>query len=418
MGRVKGKYLEDLDSGYTSGHGLNVCEQHFNDKDIVDFIKDNGSSDLVCSFCGNDNVEDQFKIYKIICWDDLMERISTSIKYFYDDPANGLSYESAEGGYFGKTYDTVELLEDIIGLDADYEIVQEIANSITQDCWTEGEFYGETYLEYLNHTWETFSNLVKYKVRFFFKEVEIKSNFNDFSHKPFDILNDIGKFILKFNLVFTIHDPSIIQNKDLSIYRARQHCENEVVLNCKGIGSPPQEFAAANRFSSEGISIFYGASDEGIAIKEILNPKMAQEIVSVGEFYTAKRINLIDLRDVPQIGLFNVENIELIEPSRFLRSFVNDISKRLDKHSNERIEYIPSQVVMEYFRYVLASSLNVTVHGIIYRSSHDDSKDCYAIFADSSLCSDMGDENENTLLIYKKNSIQKIRVIDILNSIN
>lgn len=411
MSRVKEKYLEDDQMGYISGKNFNVCEKHFDEKDILKFILENGDTNLKCSFC--DETEDDIEITTKITWDDLLGRIVPCIKNFYDDPANGLSYVSAEGGYLGNTYDTLELLQDVIGIDAEFEVVEEIANSITQEFWTEAEFYGETYTDHLNYTWEAFSDLVKYKVRYVFNEVEVKSNNYDSSHKPFLILKDIGRFITQLNLIITVPEKSNFFNQYIFFQRARQHKATDKVSACQDIGSAPNNFAGANRFSAEGISIFYGAENEDTAINEVINVEKKDEFISIGNFYPAKELNLIDLRNIPKIGFFDTENIKLIEPARFLKMFVESISQKLEKDGNERIEYIPSQIVTEYLRHVLPTSLKRTVHGIVYKSVQNANKDCYAIFADRFQCSDEGEDHAETLLILKRDSIKKLRVSEI-----
>jgi hypothetical protein len=408
MSRVKEKYLDDEEKGYISGKDFNVCGKHFDDKDILKFIREKGDPNLKCSFC--DETEDEIEITNKITWDDLLGRIVPCIKHFYDDPANGLSYVSAEGGYLGNTYDTLELLQDVIGIDAESEVVEEIANSITQEIWTEAEFYGETYTDHLNYTWEAFSKLVKYKVRYVFNDVEVKSGHYDLSHKPFLILKDIGRFISQLNLIITVPEKSNFFNQNIFFHRARQHKVTDKVSACQDIGSAPNKFARANRFSAEGISIFYGAEDEDTAIKEVINTDKKSEFISIGKFYPAKGLNLVDLRNISKIGFFDTDNVKLIEPARFLRMFVASISQKLEKDGNERIEYVPSQIVTEYLAHVLPSSLKRNVHGIVYKSVQNEDKDCYAIFADRFQCSDEGDEHEDTLLVLSRNSINKFKV--------
>ena len=145
MGRAKEKYIEDHERGFISGNETFVCEEHFNDLDIKKFIQINGNSYEQCSFCSQNFVESQ-ENKRTIHFDILLEGITACIKRSYDDPANGLAYETAEGGYMGQSYDTFELLNDIIGLDADYEVLKYIANQISQETWTEKEFYGSTVL--------------------------------------------------------------------------------------------------------------------------------------------------------------------------------------------------------------------------------------------------------------------------------
>ncbi len=413
MSGVKNKYEDDYQNGFTSGSSLIVCEKHFNDEDILEYIKKKGDPTLICSFCDDEDSGDEIENINKIPWDGLMSRIMPSIHYFYDDPANGISYDSSEGGYLWETYNSLELLRDVICLDADPEVIEQISESMMQDIWTEGEFYGDSYTDHLVYTWERFSNLVKYEVRFLFYEIEKAYYGENRGEKPYLILNNIGDFISKLGLIVTFPEKTNLFNQKIEFIRARQHNVTETVCVCSDIGTAPPEYASANRFSAEGISIFYGAEDEMTAINEVINKDRSDEYISTGLFFPSKDINLIDLRNLASIGFFNTERVHLIEASRFLQEFVKNISKKLEKNGKERIDYIPSQIVTEYLRHVLPRKIGKEIHGIIYKSIQNAGKDCYAIFANRNQCNDEGMESNDTVLILKRNSIKKIKVSEV-----
>lgn len=407
MGGVKQQYLESIDKKYYSNDERFICNKHFSDNDLLSYFDYYGSSENKCSFCDNND-----KLSLKLPWTKLMDIIISSISNYYDDPANVLGYNSGEGGYLGVTYSTDELINDIIGIDADYDIIEEIIDSISQDLWTETDFYGGTLIDRLIYNWQIFENLVKYKVRYVFNELEQKNNLDD-SYKPVLILNDIGEFIKKLNLVVSIPEKSNLFNQEISIYRARQHKTNIQVKHCSEIGPAPKEHAAANRFSAEGISIFYGSQDEKTAIKEVVDPSKKDEVISIGKFKPARALNLVDLRNLNPIGFFNINRYKLREPSLFLISFVKKISKKINRQDNERIDYVPSQIVTEYFRFVLPKAIDNEINGVIYKSIQDPQKDCYAIFADSTQCSEEDNINEKTLLVFEKLSIVQKKIVDI-----
>jgi len=417
MGGVSEKLLDDEDNGFVSGRELFVCSNHFQDEDILKYIENNHSVEFNCDFCDDPSeydIEGDTEFFKTVSWDQLMGRIVPSILEFYDDPANGLSYESAEGGYFGNVYSSLELLSGEIQMEADFDVIEEIANTLTNDGWTEAEFYGPTYLDHLKYTWDTFSELVKYKIRYLFNEAILEKRHFDDVDKPFLILKDIGRFIKELNLFATFPEKVNLFNNTKVFFRATQfNPKKRKVESCNDIGSAPIKFAGSNRFSPEGISIFYGAEDADVAIEEVINRKKKNQSVSTGKFKPVRPLNLIDLRSIPQFGFFNTEKIDTIEPARFLKTFVANISKKITEDDNERIEYIPSQIITEYFRYILSAEMEQSIDGIVYKSVQDPEKNCYAIFADDQMCADEGSATENTLLVLKKHSITTIKVSDI-----
>lgn len=411
MGRAKEKYLEDEERGFSLGDNIFVCEDHFDDSDIKSYIRTYGTNYDKCFFCDTDHFEDESFEHKYsIHIDTLLEGVVTCIKRSYDDPANGLAYESSEGGYIGNTYSTLELLNDIIPLNADYEVIEYIADCINQDIWTEEEFYGDKYHEELSTLWNNFSHLIKNRVRYLFNEVPHLLHEDNNYHKPLYILNTIADFIINLNLFTSIPKKTTLFNQAIVFYRARQHKYIDEIRVCKDICSPPNDKAGANRFSAEGISMFYGAENEKTALEEIINRDEPNEYITISEFYSARQLTLIDLRNNKKIGFFNFENVDLYEPSQFLVSFVHQVSKKLNPNQNKRIEFVPSQVVTEFFKHVLPSKSGKSIDGLVYKSAQNIGFDCYVIFADFEKCSDENNIDDETLLVLKKDSLRTEKV--------
>jgi hypothetical protein len=404
MGYAKNKYIEDQERGYSSGSDVFICQKHFGDDDIERYIQNLGTFENECSFCNDDDKEEPSVT---INSDVLLSGILACIFRSYDHPANGLAYESAEGGYQGDVYGTLELLNEIIPLDADYEVLEYLAHEIIQAEWTEGEFYGNSYSEELSYLWNNFSYLIKHKVRYLFKEIEPNQHEDGPQNESYSILESIGNSIIKLNLFVNIPEKTNLFDQDVVIYRARQHGSTEEVKSCKHIGSPPSEKASSSRFSAEGISMFYGAENEKTAIEEIINRDEPTDIISIAEFYPAAELTLIDLRNINKIGFFNFEAVDLYEPSRFLSTFVHQVSIKLDKNQNRRIEFVPSQVVTEYFRHVLPSKAGIPIK-IIYKSAQNKGCDCYVIFADNEQCKDEEDVDDRTVMIFRKLEVMKV----------
>lgn len=401
MGRAKNKWIEDHERGYSTGSNIFICDQHFGDPDIKRYISREGIRERKCSFCDE---ESSIKIHS----DALLEVIVSCISRSYDHPANGLPYESAGGGYLGNVYDTLELLNEVIPLDADYEVLEYLSNEIIQTEWTEREFYGNSYSEELSNLWSKFSYLIKHKVRYLFKEIIPDENEDGYYKEPHSILNTIGDFIFKLRLFVNVPEKTNFFNQNKYLYRARQHNAPDEVQTCKDIGPPPYDKASSNRFSAEGISMFYGAENNETAIEEIIDRDQPAEYISIAEFYPGKQLTLVDLRNIQHIGFFNFDKIDLYEPCKFLRSFVGQVSIKVDKKQNRRIEFVPSQVVTEYFRHVLPSKAKFPIHGIVYKSAQNIGCDCYVIFADAEQCKDEKNADSETLLIFRKLEVKMV----------
>ena len=221
-----------------------------------------------------------------------------------------------------------------------------------------------------------------------------------------DILKTIAEFIIELNLFTAFPENTQLYNQSDVLFRARQHSIIDEVKDFKDICSPPDQLAGANRFSAEGISMFYGAENEKTAIEEIIDRNYPNNYITVAEFISTRPLVLIDLRNKYTIGFFDFSNIHLYESSQFLMSFIHEVSKKFDSTQNKRIEFVPSQVVTEYFKHILPTKYGQQIDGLVYKSAQNNGSDCYVIFADSSKCSDEKNVRDDTLLIVKMGSIK------------
>jgi hypothetical protein len=81
-----------------------------------------------------------------------------------------------------------------------------------------------------------------------------------------------------------------------------------------------------------------------------------------------------------------------------MRDFVEDFTKPIERSDRAHADYVPTQVVTEYFRHVYRTDDNHQIDGMIYPSSKTGDK-AIVIFTDSSGCIDSGEASiERTLL--------------------
>src|SRR5689334_11407217 len=91
-----------------------VCSRCIEERWLAAHIRANATEDE-CDYCGRKATR---PIAVLV--DDLMPQIREGIDALYEDPANNVSYESAEGGYQLQTIDAYEVLEDVgLGVDSD-----------------------------------------------------------------------------------------------------------------------------------------------------------------------------------------------------------------------------------------------------------------------------------------------------------
>lgn len=377
MGYAKNKMMENEDLGFKMPKKKNICSNHFYDPAIVDYIELNGKK-ISCSYC-----KPKYQSDKAISLEDLMKFLCRGIYFFYDDAANaGLPYESSDEGYHGTYCDSSELIYNVIGLDSDSsEITQEIIDHLQDYFWCKKDSFALDKDEELIYDWKRFADLIKYKVRYsFFKVKRFDSN----DHLTIsNILLEVARSIDKLNLIN-------IAEKGQVIFRSRQHSSIENLTKIEELGPPPLKYCTfSNRMSPAGISMFYGAFEQLTAESEVIDVKNLREksIISTGRFILKEDLYLVDLCSLPNLpSIFDEERRGLISTVAFLYRFVDQIAKSVERDGMEHIDYVPTQVLTEYFRFIVPELTQYKIDGIIYPSAKNENGRCCVIFCDSEEC--------------------------------
>lgn len=162
------------------------------------------------------------------------------------------------------------------------------------------------------------------------------------------------------------------------------HDKKTEIELAKDLSSPPHEKAKSNRMSAEGISIFYGTDSAKTAIAEIYDQRYRFATTAIFQnLYDIQVIDLTQIANIPYPSLFDEERRGYRESLAFLRELNDNLTRPIE--SMESIEYIPAQIVAEYFRF-LYTYQGKSIDGIIYRSSKVKDGVCYALFFDQSQC--------------------------------
>lgn len=358
--------------GLTSIPNRSVCVKHIDELGIKNFIRKTSSKGF-CDYCERDTA--------VIQLEDLMEFIMRTIAYFYTDPANFMSYNSREGGYLGNLYDSDEILQEYFDLDIpETKLFNDVFNSLDYSkAWANEMEYYDSPSDILIYSWEYFKKVAKHRSRYFFGQVR-NLHSNEYRLSPDEILKEIGNCIKKYKLIKSI-PPGI------AIYRCRQHSRKDIsVKTSEGMCSPPTDLALnANRMSPAGISMFYGAFDPETSIKETVDSTNKKSPYCTTVAFTAKKgFRVIDLSSIPNLpSPFDETKRKHFYPITFFRDFVRDLAAPVEKDNQAHINYVPTQVITEYFRYPFSDTLKGgKIDGIIYPSSKTGRKAC-VLFVDN-----------------------------------
>lgn len=398
MGRAK----QMMEEGYSSCGNLTVCCSCFGDQAIKDYIEDFSDSSI-CTYCKKDNVT-ACSLTLVVA------HIVESINYEWDDPANaGVSYESAEGGYQLNTTDTYDLLSSELELDIKHDdLIDDINSNILNTNWCPISPYSLTFNQRLLYGWKSFSEFVKYNSRYvlFKPNDDLQVRYQKEEMEPEEILEAIGVFINDFRLLKKIETSEElfrvrIENLDISYDSEKQ------------LGSPPKEYCTlANRMSPAGISMFYGAFDVDTSIKEVYVPESGITKKAIcGVFKATESLTVIDLSNIPTVpSLFDEENRHYRGALGFLNDFIIDFCKPIERVDRTHVDYVPTQIVTEFFRHILLVDGSKNVNGVVYPSAKNNNENCIVIFANSEQCCESGKYGNKQIL--KLNNVFEIKLIN------
>jgi len=378
MGYWKDRMISQQEQGWHFvDDSLYVCAECFDDDAITQFIEDN-ASEQECNYCGEHS-----EVAIATSMNSVLEIIGDAVRSGYEDPANSLPVEGGE--YLFPTMDIEDVLDEVGWPTQSDPVTKEIRDAFHGSIWVRKNFFGLREDEQLRYGWGDFVEEVKHKTRYLFSlERPPDSPFVDDSIPPHKMLNHIGKAIEDVGLIRTV----MIGSQWL---RARIHDFEESYSSASELGTVPQDKAIyANRMSPAGIPMFYGAIDEATAIAETYMPKSGRKAVAtVGTFKTARDIQILDLTNLPPMpSFFDQSNRHLRPAISFLRDFVKDLTKPINKDGREHIDYVPTQIVTEYFRHVFQTPASKGVKGILYFSSQVHTGTCCVLFFNEDHCCD------------------------------
>jgi len=140
--------------------------------------------------------------------------------------------------------------------------------------------------------------------------------------------------------------------------------------------------------------MFYGSFDPATAIQETYKLKDGRSsVATIGKFRPLRELQVLDLTSLPDIpSIFDEHRGHLHSTIIFLQSFVDDLSKPIEKDDRTYIEYVPTQVFTEFIRHAYRLENDSRLEGIVYPSSVNPSGGSCVLFVGNDECCDNGTE--------------------------
>ena len=379
-----------------------VCNKCVLDSALATFILDEGE-EHACDYCDDMPTDPPCVTIKR-----LAQRIYDEIVLEYSDvDAEMVSYDNEKGAYYSDTFTTDALLTDQLGFEADETIIDDIVDELPDLTWCKKRFKPDDVTATLLSAWQVFVDLVKHHNRYLLDDYAHPAREHgsypgseafgipydsDEGLPPLRILDALGGIVRRAsaeantssnaqNLITTIEVGCVF-------FRARVPDPGEHLSTAAELGPPPREKAnKSNRMSPAGIVMFYGAFDRDTAIAETFEPMSegaAKKAVFLAQWRCQRRLTVLDLTELPSPPSFFVDR-ELRHGIRFLDLFEKDFVKPVEQDGMEHVEYVPTQIVTEYFRHRFRTERGGSLDGIVYRSSRNDGRAC-VFFIDRASC--------------------------------
>lgn len=367
--------LEQYERGYSEAEG-EICADCVSDPALRKWIEANLTS-IQCTFCG---AESECAI--AASFDDFVGVVRAGIAFDWNHPdSEGIMYISAEGGYQAPVSDSWEVFADY-DISEDSDVIEALIDSIGNDGWVEREFYRGDDSQRLVWGWDWFKHVTKHQTRYLFLDPKADDRDDIPASQMLDAIAEvIAKDLGGFELIKAI-------GPDTDLFRIR--VGDEAYDTAATIGPPPAEYAnQSNRMSPAGIPMFYSAFNIDTARFETLDPTAhIDQILSIGVFRPMRDLKVLDLANLPDIpSVFDPDAHPLIHPLRFLHAFVGDLVQPIAHDGREHIEYVPTQIVTEFFRRGFCDSDDRPLDGLIYMSSRNGEPAC-VLFCENDQCAE------------------------------
>jgi hypothetical protein len=374
------KWADELDSrGFGDTGDQAVCLRCVLDETLRERLRPHLSEDR-CTFCGATGDGDGRAV--AADFEQLMYIVMDAVHFLYTTAEAGLPWDSEDKEYIGGLIlDSGDVAEDLCSGAVVDDVVVAIGEAITEQQWTESDIASARPDQVLGWAWEAFCRKVKHESRFVFL-----STAEEVSDHPDDMTTT--QLLQRLEEIIVNHKMLLKVPAGREFWRGRLTDDSSKIGEFRtagALGAPPQDRASNSRMSPAGISMFYGSDDIDTVVAEI-GAHSTDRYAIVGAFKTVRDLTLLNLADLPPVpSPFHEAGRASYFDLVFVHDFARDLGKPITLDGREHIEYVPTQVVTEYLRYVMPQS----VDGILFRSAQNGGVNC-VIFCDARGCVDPG----------------------------
>lgn len=348
-------------AGELQDNGKTVCLDHIVDPVLRRHLRE-AVTENSCSFCGRRPVglEHSFAVSLYTVAEHILRAISSRYQCFEQ-----ASY--FEGEAWETDISTGDVVQEVGDTAFDRAVVEAVLVAVTDmivgpDSWFEDDSHSA-----FQYSWEGFTETVRHEARFVFLANDRIGAENEPPARLARFLEGVLTYADKSTQMLQTIEPGT------ALYRGRMTDEVEslysqaVASPASSLGPAPTSRAAAGRMSGEGVPLFYAADRLHTAVAEIALHSPYDDAV-VGEFITQRPLTIVDFTRKPRLpSIFDYAKKHRRMFTEFVDDFVKAITRPILLDGRERVEYVPTQIITEYLRWVPSRQID----GIAFPSRAD-----------------------------------------------
>lgn len=369
MGDAKGELIQQDEHGWASTDS-SVCVACVDEPALKAVVAAEAQPDQPCTFCGGSCSAPL---------DTLIAAFVRGIERMHYRAIDELSWNGREGGWQGaSTVDSWDLVDEFGDCFSGDGVREAVRDSVEDGEWVAKDFARPSVDTALIEGWTEFCRQVKYETRYvIWRKPDESTGTSGGEIPPAKVLDAVGQLVYIFpeNLVREC-------TTDTQIWRARPHEPGKSVSSSQELGSTPTSKSRTNRMSPAGIPMFYAALDPETAELEATQGQTNGN-VSIGAFHASRAFTVLDLanlREPPSVFADDGDN----RPQwLFLHAFAKSLRAKPELPD---IDYVPTQIVTEYFLKVFADG--DWFDGLLYPSDVEGGGSCLVLNVPNERCID------------------------------
>ncbi len=376
------RQIWEWELGFSAPENRAVCGECVADPALKEFVESRAAHPR-CDFC-----EREADVDVAADTDDVLEHVSLSLRREWSTPLEaGLTWDSEDHAWIGGgVYELRDVLEDGEWPFADTGFEEFVLRAFGETEWCTRDPGGLDESEALHFSWDLFRETVMHETRFLFALREYDTSYDDRGHplrRGAKMLEELGRLIAHYGLIATL-------TPEETLYRVRIDDVEKVHSTATSLGTPEAEKARQSRMSPAGIPMLYAATDPATAEAETLDPERVEgKALSRGTFRTREAVSIVDLTRLPPVPSIFSEDEEALgsRPSLgFLHGFCRDVSRPIDRDDRVHVEYVPTQVVCEYIRFLFPRLAGREIAGLTFESARQEDGRNVVLFVDQDHC--------------------------------